>query len=214
MNMPVLGMARSTSSPQVDLTVGYRYSDIQQRVNKQLAGPLYDSPGAVDVYPVANLAQVNQTYLGGIRWRITDEIMLYGRAATGYRPGGTRAVPPGAPPGFGDTYTSDGIRSYEAGVKVRALGGRLTLSTDTYTINWSRIQTVVFVGANNVDGNAGTARSRGAEFEAAYVPIDGLTIGANTGYTDARYNRNQCRGPSDGWRAAVLHSHLDAHGVR
>jgi iron complex outermembrane receptor protein len=176
--------------PQVDLTIGYRYSDIQQQDHKRLAGELYASPGSVDVYPpVANSGQVNQTYLGGIRWRITDEVMLYGRAATGYRPGGTRPVPPGAPAGFGDTYTSDGIRSYEAGVKVRALGGRLALSTDIYVIDWSKIQTLIYVGAENVNGNAGTARSHGAEFEAVYLPIEGVTLGANAAYTDARYTQ-------------------------
>jgi iron complex outermembrane recepter protein len=173
--------------PQLDVTAGYRYSDIQQTVNQTVAGELYGYAGTADVYPVNNFAQVDQTYLGGIRWRVTEEVMLYGRAATGYRPGGTRADIPGAPAGFGDTYNSDNIHSYEAGVKVRTLGGRLTLSTDVYRINWTNIQTVVFIGAFNTNGNAGTARSQGAEFEAAYVPVEGLTLGANAAYTDARF---------------------------
>jgi outer membrane receptor protein involved in Fe transport len=171
----------------VDLTVGYRYSDIQQRVNQQIAGELYGYPNTIDVYPVANLAETNQSYLGGIRWRISHEVMLYGRAATGYRPGGSRATLPGAPARFSDTYTSDSIHSYEAGIKVRALGGRLTFSTDAYVINWAKIQTLVYFGTSNTDGNAGTARSRGAEFEAIYAPIEGLTVGANAAYTDARF---------------------------
>jgi iron complex outermembrane recepter protein len=173
--------------PSVDITVGYRYSDVQQRVNTQIGGQLAGLPDTIDVYPVANFAEMNKTYLGGIRWRITDEVMLYGRAATGYRPGGARAVLPGAPPGFGDTYTSDGIHSYEAGLKVRILGGRLALCTDAYVINWNRIQTIVYFGGLNTDGNAGTARSRGTESEIAYVPIAGVTLGANIAYTDARF---------------------------
>ena len=175
--------------PQVDVTAGYRYSDIQQRVNQNVGGTLYGYPGTVNVSPQVNFAQVNQTYLAGIRWHITDEVMLYGRAATGYRPGGSRAILPGAPPGFGDTYNSDDIRSYEAGLKIRAFGGRLTLSTDAYLINWTNIQTLVYVGAFNTAGNAGTARSQGAEFEAAYVPFEGLTVGANSAYTDARFTK-------------------------
>ncbi len=174
-------------APRLDVTVGYRYSDIQQTVNQTIAGTIEGYPGTADVYPTQNFAEVEQTYLTGIRWRVTDEVMLYGRAATGYRPGGTRAVLPGAPPGFGDTYTSDSIRSFEAGVKVRELGGRLTLSADAYVINWTNIQTIVFIGPNNTNGNAGTARSKGAEFEAAYVPFEGLSLGANTAYTNARF---------------------------
>jgi iron complex outermembrane receptor protein len=174
-------------APPVDITVGYRYSDVQQQVNTQIGGELAGSPGSIDVYPVADFAEVNKIYLGGIRWRVTDEVMLYGRAATGYRPGGARAVLPGAPPGFGDTYTSDSIHSYEAGVKVRALGGRLTLSTDAYVINWTQIQSLVYLGGLDTNGNAGTARSQGAELEAVYVPTEGITLGANFAYTDARF---------------------------
>jgi len=175
--------------PQLDVTAGYRYSDIQQTVNQTISGELYGYPGTADVYPVNQFSEVDQTYLGGIRWRVTEEVMLYGRAATGYRPGGTRTDVPGAPAGFGDTYNSDNIRSYEAGLKVRALQGRLTLSTDVYRINWTNIQTVVFIGAFNTNGNAGTARSQGAEFEATYVPVDGLTLAANAAYTDARFTQ-------------------------
>jgi iron complex outermembrane recepter protein len=173
--------------PQLDITGGYRWSDIQQTQYTDIAGLLYGYPGTVDIYPVIHFGQVNKTYLGGIRWHITDEVMVYGRAATGYRPGGTRAVLPDAPPGFGDTYNSDAIHSYEAGVKVRALGGRLTLSTDVYQINWTNIQTIVYIGVFNTNGNAGTAKSKGAEFEMSYIPLDGVTVGANSAYTDARF---------------------------
>jgi outer membrane receptor protein involved in Fe transport len=189
--------------PQLDVTAGYRYSDVQQQVNGSSGGPIYGRP--VTVHPGLNFAEVNQTYLAGIRWRVTDEVMLYGRAATGYRPGGQRGVPPGAPPGFGDTFNSDTIRSFEAGVKVRALGGRLTLSTDAYVINWSNIQTLIIVGVYDTDGNAGTAKSKGAEFEATYVPFDGLTLRANTAYTNARYTETSATANiTDGERLAFV----------
>jgi iron complex outermembrane receptor protein len=191
--------------PQLDVTAGYRYSDVEQEVNGSQAGVLYGLPGAINVNPTLNFSEVNQTYLAGIRWRVTDEVMLYGRAATGYRPGGQRGVPPGAPPGFGDTFNSDNIRSYEAGVKVRALGGRLTFSSDAYVINWSNIQTLIVVGIYNTDGNAGTAQSKGGEFEATYVPFDGLTLRANTAYTNARFTETSATANiTDGERLAYV----------
>jgi outer membrane receptor protein involved in Fe transport len=189
--------------PQLDVTAGYRYSDVQQQVERSSGGPLYGAP--ITVEPVVNFAEVNQTYLAGIRWRVTDEVMLYGRAATGYRPGGQRGIPPGAPPGFGDTYNSDNIRSFEAGVKVRTLGGRLTFSGDAYVINWSNIQTLIVVGIYNTDGNAGTAQSKGGEFEATYVPFDGLTLAANTAYTNARFTETSATAnTTDGERLAYV----------
>jgi iron complex outermembrane receptor protein len=190
--------------PQLDVTAGYRYSDVQQQVNESSGGPIYGT--GINAEPTLNFAEVNQTYLAGIRWRVTDAVMLYGRAATGYRPGGQRGIPPGAPPGFGDTFDSDSIRSFEAGVKVRALDGRLTLSTDAYVINWSNIQTLIIVGIYDTDGNAGTAQSKGAEFEATYVPFDGLTLRANTAYTNARYTSTSAATPyiTDGERLSYV----------
>ena len=69
----------------------------------------------------------------------------------------------------------------------------MTFSTDAYVINWTKIQTLVYIGTSNTDGNAGTARSRGAEFEAIYVPMEGLTVGANTAYTDARFTETSAQ---------------------
>jgi iron complex outermembrane recepter protein len=190
--------------PQLDVTAGYRYSDVQQQVNESSGGPIYGT--GIIAEPTLNFAEVNQTYLAGIRWRVTDQVMLYGRAATGYRPGGQRGIPPGAPPGFGDTFDSDSIRSFEAGVKVRALDGRLTLSTDAYVINWSNIQTLILVGIYDTGGNAGTAQSKGAEFEATYVLFDGLTLRANTAYTNARYTSTSAATPyiTDGERLSYV----------
>ena len=84
---------------------------------------------------------------------MNSNVMYYLRAASGYRPGGGRTIPPGAPAGFSASYVSDSIWSYEAGVKVRALDDRLSLDADGFWINWTDIQSLVYIGQFNTDGN-------------------------------------------------------------
>jgi outer membrane receptor protein involved in Fe transport len=112
------------------------------------------------------------------------------RAASGYRPGGARSVPPAAPAGTVPYYKSDSIWSYEAGVKVHALDGRLTLDADAFRIDWSKIQTLVFFGFFNTVGNAGKAKSQGGEIQGSLEPVKGLVLSANAAYTDAQYTED------------------------
>ena len=131
------------------------------------------------------------TYLAAARYHLSDDFLLYARAASGYRPGGGRALPPGTPAGFPDYYTSDKLWSYEAGSKYKGLGGRLSIDADAFWINRSNIQSLQPVPGTPfvLNGNAGTANSRGVELQAAYVPLRGLTLGINGAYTDARFTQ-------------------------
>ena len=62
----------------------------------------------------------------------------------------------------------------------------LTVDTlDLFWINWDNIQALVTIGQFNTDGNGGHALSRGVETQAAYVPVNALTLRANFSYTDA-----------------------------
>jgi iron complex outermembrane recepter protein len=167
--------------PSLDVTFGYRYSDIRQYRASWEGGDWY---GVTQTFEQAS-SQSSDTYLAGARWHITDDVMFYARAASGYRPGGVRTPPPGAPPDFGFVYYSDNIWSYETGVKLTALDGKLTVDTDLFWINWDNIQALVTVGPFNTDGNGGHATSRGAELQATYAPINGLTLRGNIAYTDA-----------------------------
>jgi outer membrane receptor protein involved in Fe transport len=172
---------------RLDVTGGYRHSRITQTRILDREGPLFAGDSATDSQ---SFADNSDTYLAGIRWRPTDTLMVYARAASGYRPGGGRSVPPGAPADFALTYKPDSIWSYEAGVKYRSPSGKLTLDVDGFWIDWKDIQTLVFVGRYSTDGNGGKARSRGFEAQGQYTPFRGFTINANTAYTDARFTED------------------------
>jgi iron complex outermembrane receptor protein len=171
--------------PTLDVTFGYRYSDIRQNRVSWDGGVLYEGNNTTVETFQQSSSQSSDTYMAGARWHITDGVMVYLRAASGYRPGGVRTPLPGAPPDFGNVYYSDNIWSYETGLKVTALDGRLTVDTDLFWINWDNIQALVTIGQFNTDGNGGHALSRGVETQATYVPVNGVTLRGNFSYTDA-----------------------------
>jgi outer membrane receptor protein involved in Fe transport len=177
-------------SSKFDVTLGYRYSRIDQGGHEYNTGLLFDpdNPDTVS-NTYSSVSEGSSTYLAAARYHVNDALLLYARAASGYRPGGSRTVPPGAPPGFPDFYTSDKLWSYELGEKFKSPDGRLTVDADAFWINWSNIQALQVVPGTPfaVNGNAGTAISRGVELQAAYIPLRGLTVGANGAYTDAHF---------------------------
>jgi iron complex outermembrane recepter protein len=174
-----------------DVTLGFRDSHISQTRLRRADGLLYN-PTAPSAFATSyqSFTESSNTYLASARYRVTDDTLLYVRAASGYRPGGGRTVPSGAPAGFPDYYTSDSLWSYEAGLKMRELQGRLTLDTDAFWINWSNIQTLQPVQGFTVDGNAGTAVSRGVEAQIDYVVFRGLSVGMNSSFTDAHFTQS------------------------
>ncbi|WP_447763539.1 TonB-dependent receptor [Sphingopyxis panaciterrae] len=171
-----------------DITGGFRYSELEQTRFRQATGYLNNPANPTAVVTTEQKFKENaDTYLLGARWRLNDNILLYTRAASGYRPGGGRTVPPGAPADFPIFYTSDSIWSYEAGTKIRTDGGKLSVDLGGFWIDWTNIQALEPVGIYVVDGNAGKARSRGVELQVDYRLAKGLTVGANAAYTDSTF---------------------------
>ena len=131
------------------------------------------------------------TYLAAARYHFSDDVLAYARAASGYRPGGGRSLPPGTPPGYNDYYTSDKLWSYEAGLKAKGLQGRFTADIAAFWIDWSNIQSLQPIPNSFfvINGNSGTAISRGVELQSAYLPLPGLTLGANASFDQAYFTQ-------------------------
>ena len=116
------------------------------------------------------------TYSVAPRWHVDTNTMLYARLATGYRPGGPNVVPPGAPADVQREYGSDRTTNVELGVKTTQLDGRLSIDVAAYHVDWKDIQLFEVVNGFGINGNGGTARSQGFEWEIGYLPVQGLTF--------------------------------------
>jgi iron complex outermembrane recepter protein len=169
---------------QLELGLGVRYSRQKQAYEETVSGLLATGSAAVLTPAVATSDQSVMTYLINPKFHITDDVMVYARAASGFRPGGPNFV---LSPGLGNpTYNPDRLWSYELGEKATFLDKRATLNFDIYDILWKDIQVTVNVGGINQLENAGTARVTGAEMSFDYRILPALTVGGSAAYTDAR----------------------------
>jgi iron complex outermembrane recepter protein len=169
---------------QLELGLGLRYSRQKQAYDETVSGLLATGSAAVLTPPVATSDQSVMTYLINPKFRITDDVMVYARAASGFRPGGPNFV---LSPGLGNpTFKPDRLWSYELGEKSTFLDKRATLNFDIYDILWKDIQVTVNNGGVNQLENAGTARVTGGELAFNYRLLSALTLGGTAAYTDAR----------------------------
>ena len=113
------------------------------------------------------------------RFEIGKSASIYGRVATGFRPGGPNVLPPAAPADVPRTYDSDRLTSYELGLKTG--GGpadKFSLDLSAFYLDWEDIQLFLVVNDFGINGNGGTAVSKGLEFAASVFPTSGLTLSA------------------------------------
>ncbi len=114
---------------------GVRYShdtqDYFQDYSGLIIGPRRINTGKEK----ANIA----TYLVSPRYKLSDNAMIYGRVASGYRPGGPNAVPPPSVFVAPDTFAPDRLTQYEIGFKGQTADRKLSIDTALFYTNWKDI---------------------------------------------------------------------------
>ncbi len=194
---PLLGLARIDSkykeiagfgdvtvhfTDRFDLDLGGRYSH-----NKQSAKQVSDGilAGGFNEFPAIKSDENVFTFSVAPRYELNDNASIYVRVAKGFRPGGPNVVPPGAPAEV-QTYDSDSLISYEAGIKAQTADGRFSVDAALFHINWKDIQLIATVSGFNINTNGSQAKSDGFELTATARPVRGLALSANAAYTNAR----------------------------
>jgi iron complex outermembrane recepter protein len=126
------------------------------------------------------------TWMTDARYHLDQDSMVYGRIATGYRPGGGCTGCGSKVLGEPDFYYSDSITNYEIGTKGQYFQHRLEIDLSIFHINWSGIQLSVLSPEKTIyPGNGGTAVSNGLEFTSTYRPTNELTLTSTLAYTSA-----------------------------
>lgn len=175
-------------SDQFDIQFGGRYSHNDQAM-------VHHEWFQFDPYPALPFETVNDpkasgsafTYQVSPRFKPNSDHMIYGRIASGYRPGGTNAVcgPAALPDVVPCQFKPDKTVNYELGAKGDLAGGVLSYDVSLFNINWTDIQIVQVLGTYTVNGNVGKARSRGFEIALEARATDHLTLSAWWAYVDA-----------------------------
>lgn len=157
-----------------DVAVGGRYANNSQHANEYgLASAAGDSSENVFTWSVAP------------RWHLNDHAMVYARVAKGYQPGGPNVLPPSPPAGVNKSFNSDTLINYELGFKGDLADGRVSLDVDAFYINWDSIQLLTYIGGYSINGNGGTATSKGFEWNVSWMPLDNLNFRFGGAYVDA-----------------------------
>jgi len=170
-----------------NVQIGGRDSEIQQTGGETLNGPyipIFFAKPSGYVAPEVRLKHNAFTYLVTPQFKISPDFMVYARLASGYQPGGANVA---AGIGTPTQFTPGKTQNYEIGAKGDFLNRRLSIDASLYYIDWKDLQitlTVPQTGFSYV-GNAGNAKSEGAEFSIEAKPLQGLTVAAWVTYTDA-----------------------------
>jgi outer membrane receptor protein involved in Fe transport len=186
----VFGAATYHFTPQFDLSLGARFSRNDQEF-AQIIGhtPVSSLPflfGSINSGSESSKEDVT-TYSIAPRWRFSDTTMIYGRVASGFRPGGPNVLVAGSaiPP----TFASDTLVNYEFGIKTDLIDNLLRVDAAVFYIDWKDIQLLFAeeTPAGTVSGNAngGNAVSQGLEWSVTLTPADGLSVLWTGAYTDA-----------------------------
>jgi outer membrane receptor protein involved in Fe transport len=165
------GEATWAFAPHFEATAGLRVFRNTYHFSSDVSG-LLNNPFAPLVSSVTNVHnnQTSTTPRFSLSYKPVRNINIYATASKGYRFGLTN-FNSGSNSGIPLTYKSDSLWNYEAGVKATLMGGRLTLNTSGYYIDWSNIQ-LTFIAPNGQGfiTNAGDARSYGMESEFSFRP--------------------------------------------
>jgi iron complex outermembrane receptor protein len=177
-------------SPQWDLALGGRWSENKQSSSELTNGALLTLEGLPPQVTVGDSTDTDFTYSIAPRWHVSDDTMVYGRIATGYRPGGPNDLPPNAPASVPKQYQADQTTNYEVGVRSDLLDKRLSVDVDAFLVDWKKIQLFEdFIVAGQppfgINANGGTARSKGVEWTLGLTPVTGLTFTLTGAYVDA-----------------------------
>jgi iron complex outermembrane receptor protein len=172
-------------SPKLDVTAGARQTWNDQVFSSSGIGFVVNPTAPTTAIIARGTSKESvQTYLFNLRYRPTDATMIYGRIASGYRPGGPNLQTGGAGSG-NQSFASDKLWNYEVGLK-QTLPGRGFLNLSAYRIDWTNIQQVRNIGGINQLVNAGDARVTGAEASLSYRLLPRLSVLATGAYTDAK----------------------------
>lgn len=168
-------------SERLDVSVGGRFTRTEQ--SSQVTNfPGFLSGPVLAVNPTIASEDEKFTFSIAPLYRVSDGISVYGRVASGYRPGGPVQPIPGAPPDYPSSFDPDTTLNYEVGARGRAFDGRLSFDVALFSIDWSDVQilTTYRSTTTNLDytvtGNGGEAASRGLEWSFGFRPTERLTL--------------------------------------
>lgn len=196
------------ASNRLSLTAGLRWTHDDK--TSTVVGTLPNGPstltrGGIFFQPTANGATLSTDgRFSGLSWRMAANYAL-GDAVNAYLTYGRGRRSPAlniVASGTCSVAPAEIVNSYEAGLKARALGGRISFDGSLYYYDYSNFQTVKTINGTLTTVNAGAAEAYGFEGQVQAKPAHWATLFANYSYNHARltsgdYDGNRFRNAPD-----------------
>ena len=174
-------------SKAFDLEFGGRNTTTKQHSQASTFCCVLIGPADTIFDPVST-SETSQTWSVAPRWHINDDTLLYARVATGFSPGGPNS--PSSALALPPPYRSDSTRNYEVGFRTDLFDKHFSVDVDVFDVKWRDVQILEVVdtasGPVGINGNGGSAESKGAEWNFQWRPLQGLSVGVLGAYTNAK----------------------------
>ncbi len=185
-------------SEALTLTAGLRYTDEQKEIERELGNA--GQPRTISAGTQADTSFDDLTPTVSLSYDLSDSVSAYLRYAEGFKSGGFN----GEAQTLEETlrpYSSESVRSIEAGVKGLWFDNRLRASAAVFRNEHSDMQLSVFTAegaAGSSVRNAGEAVIQGIEVEGMLNVTEEIRVRASYGYLDSEYDKFlDCGGAAD-----------------
>ncbi len=133
-----------------------------------------------------------------VNYAMTDDVMLFGSIAKGYKAGGFNSL------GDDPSFENEDVLNLEVGVKSKLMDGRMRLNASVYQFEYDNLQILKLSGPAGViptyNIKNADAIGQGFEFEWQFMATENLMLGANYGYVTTEYTRyEQFEGDAPGF---------------
>lgn len=175
----VYGEAAYDLTDKLQLTVGGRYSDEEQKVSANYhdlsSSEILESP-----YNPASFDQFTPRLT--LVYALSDVANVYFSYGEGFKSGYLSVADAGSPP-----VEPEELTAYEVGYKGE-LGDSVTLSAAAFYYEYKDLQVARYEAPNYVYDNAAEASMEGAELNATWRATSGLALMAGVSFLDAKYD--------------------------
>ncbi len=171
-----------------DITIGLRGTyEIKSRSGSQLSGfnAADAGPFGPDRYADDSLSVFNLSPMGALQYYPTDEIMVFVKAARGFKSGGFNQLRTVG--GLNTQFDDEKATDAEIGVRTAWFDRMLTANATLFYTWYDDFQSQQFDGNSFTVTNAGNLETYGFEADALFIPHPMFLGGLAVGYNHARY---------------------------
>ena len=141
-----------------------------------------------------NFSDSEFIYTAKLDYDLTDDLLVYGSFAHGYKAGGFNLDPTAAQGGADPRFASEEVDTFELGFKSTLADGRVRFNVTGFWSEFDNFQVLEFTGTRFQTFNVDDVSSKGFESELNARLSDNFDLNAGLTYADAGYGEDCDRG--------------------